>query len=159
MYPRSTLYTVTLTYADRSHHSKSFHAPVNGLNFLRAHPDAVDVDDAKVDIYRDGRLRGRDITVDDLGATPLFRRSARALGLLERNPGLVIAAPVPNCIFIQDHGGRLGHTGFVLSIDADDAGLLHTLEGNSDAAGSRTGGSVVLRTRRVDECRAFLEVR
>lgn len=96
-----------------------------------------------------------------LGAKPQFRRSARALGLLEKNPALIIDTPEPNSIFVIAHGDKgLGHTGFVIALDLSNPGVLLTLEGNSDSlTGSRTGGSCVLRTRRIDECKSFLQIR
>lgn len=93
-----------------------------------------------------------------LGFAPRFKRSARALGLLERNPDLILPAPLPQCIGVIDHDGTLGHAFFIYDIDANDPGLLMTLEGNSDVAGSRTGGSVVLRSRRVEECKGFIQI-
>ncbi len=93
-----------------------------------------------------------------LGLSPRLKKSARALGLVEKNGDLVLPAPLPNCIFVMDHGKGLGHTGFVYAMDVKDPGLLYTLEGNSDAAGSRTGGSVVLRTRQAKDCCAFIQI-
>ncbi len=51
----------------------------------------------------------------------------------------------PGCIFILDHGGGLGHTGFVKG--ARGAGL-DTIEGNSNNNGSREGVGVFEMTRR-----------
>lgn len=45
----------------------------------------------------------------------------------------------PGMIFIIDHGRGLGHTGFVERIDA---GLLHTIEGTTDASRTRESGGV-----------------
>lgn len=93
----------------------------------------------------------------DLAITPLFRGSPRALGLVNRNPALIIAAPAPNCIAVMDHGGGLGHAFFVTAVSPDGS-QLSTLEGNSDVAGSRTGGAVVLRTRATKDIAHFFRI-
>jgi hypothetical protein len=48
----------------------------------------------------------------------------------------------------MDHGGGFGHTGFVERVDA---GLLTTLEGNTDASKTREGGGVYRLTRKIAE--------
>lgn len=53
--------------------------------------------------------------------------------------------------FIMDYGKGLGHTGIVVSFNTD--GTFTTIEGNTDANGSRTGGMVCLRTRSVKEAK------
>jgi hypothetical protein len=74
----------------------------------------------------------------DNGATRFT--TARALGDLELiHPGV---------IFIMDHGGGFGHTGFVEQING---GLLTTLEGNTDASKTREGGGVYRLTRKIAE--------
>lgn len=57
------------------------------------------------------------------------------------DPSLV----TPGSIFVMDYGKGLGHTGFVEKV-AD--GRLVTIEGNTNDAGSRTGGSVMRLTKR-----------
>lgn len=47
-------------------------------------------------------------------------------------------------IFIQDHGGGLGHCGIIESIEGD---TLHTIEGNTNTDGSRNGYAVERKTR------------
>jgi hypothetical protein len=54
----------------------------------------------------------------------------------------------PGLIFIMDHGGGFGHTGFVERVDG---GILTTLEGNTDASKTREGGGVYRLTRRLAE--------
>ena len=49
-------------------------------------------------------------------------------------------------IFIMDYGGRAGHTGFVESIGG---GLITGFEGNTDGSGTREGGGVYRRRRKV----------
>lgn len=94
----------------------------------------------------------------NLGLKPRFRRSSRALGLLEKNQDLILPAPLANCVGVMDHDGIKGHAFFVYALDLSNPGNLYTLEGNSDAAGSRTGGSVVLRERRVEDCAGFIQI-
>lgn len=53
--------------------------------------------------------------------------------------------PLPGDIFIMDLGHGLGHTGIIESIDAD--GTLHTIEGNTNADGSRNGYAVERKVR------------
>jgi hypothetical protein len=54
----------------------------------------------------------------------------------------------PGMIFIIDHGKGLGHTGFLERVEA---GLLHTIEGNTDASRTREGGGVYRLVRKVGE--------
>lgn len=61
----------------------------------------------------------------------------------------------PGMVFIMDFGGGLGHTGFVERVNG---GLIHTVEGNTDASGTREGGGVYARTRKVkDVNRGFID--
>lgn len=55
----------------------------------------------------------------------------------------------PGMIFIMDYGKGQGHTGIVESVFVNDKGgiFLNTIEGNTDANGSRTGGMVCRRLR------------
>lgn len=73
-----------------------------------------------------------------------FHSSASCHRLVELNPDLLIPAPVDGCVFVHldtDRARAHDHTGFVVNVLG--GGILSTLEGNSDAKGSRTGGSVV----------------
>jgi hypothetical protein len=54
----------------------------------------------------------------------------------------------PGMIFIMDHGGGRGHTGLVERVAG---GLLHTIEGNTDASRTREGGGVYRLTRKMAE--------
>lgn len=86
------------------------------------------------------------------GVTPAFRYTGGALNLWNRNADRRIspAALTPDdlpVVVVWDHGGGLGHVGFCVGLD-QAAGKLQTIEGNSDANGSRTGGSVVAHTDR-----------
>ena len=63
--------------------------------------------------------------------------------------------PGPGFIFGVDHGvsettgAHLSHVGIVVEVDGDQ---LRTIEGNTNAAGSREGNCVTAKTRRVEEC-------
>lgn len=61
----------------------------------------------------------------------------------------------PGMVFIMDFGGGLGHTGFVERVAG---GLIHTIEGNTDASGTREGGGVYARTRKIKDInRGFID--
>jgi hypothetical protein len=51
-------------------------------------------------------------------------------------------------VFIMDFGGGRGHTGLVEHLAG---GLLHTIEGNTDASRTREGGGVYRLTRKMVE--------
>ncbi len=71
--------------------------------------------------------------------------NARCIKILKltalANPALII----PGSIFIIDHGGGLGHTGMVESVNG---GNLTTIEGNTNPGQSREGYGVFRLTRR-----------
>jgi len=61
----------------------------------------------------------------------------------------------PGMIFIVDHGEGRGHTGIVESVAA---GLLQTIEGNTDASHTREGGGVYRLSRKFAEInRGFID--
>jgi hypothetical protein len=61
----------------------------------------------------------------------------------------------PGLIFIMDHGGGFGHTGFVERVEG---GILTTLEGNTDASKTREGGGVYRLTRKIaDVNKGFID--
>jgi hypothetical protein len=62
-------------------------------------------------------------------------------GQAAANPALV----KPGMVFILDHGGGNGHTGFVVG---QTGGALHTIEGNSNDSGSANGVGVFELNRR-----------
>lgn len=78
--------------------------------------------------------------IKTVGAPQMFIPSAGALALLQLNYRLRIPDPEPGCVGVIDHGGGKGHAFFITDVKKP---TLDTLEGNSDRAGSRTGGSVV----------------
>ena len=65
-----------------------------------------------------------------------------AANLAVNDPGLV----KPGMIFVVDHGGGRGHTGFIERLSG---GLLFTIEGNTDASRTREGGGVYRLTRKI----------
>ena len=67
------------------------------------------------------------------------------------DPGLV----GPGMVFIVDHGGGRGHTGFVEGVAA---GFVQTIEGNTDASLTREGGGVYrLRRKFADVNLGFID--
>lgn len=73
-----------------------------------------------------------------------WRGSASVANLLKRNRALAVVLPRAGDVFIHlgEHGN---HTGFVTAVLPD--GALATFEGNTDRAGSRTGGQVMHQNR------------
>jgi len=66
-----------------------------------------------------------------------------------------LALVQPGLIFVMDHGGGFGHTGFVERVDG---GMLTTLEGNTDASRTREGGGVYRLTRKIaDVNKGFID--
>lgn len=94
---------------------------------------------------------------DALSVPKRLRVSSSCKRLIELNEDLAIPSPEPGCIFVHlEQDGVHGHTGFVESLAA--GGALETIEGNSDAHGSRTGGSVVTGFRRAGYAQHFLVI-
>ena len=60
-------------------------------------------------------------------------------------------------IFIMDFGGGKGHTGFVRTVNEANK-VFTTIEGNSDSAGSRTGGMVCSNQRKFSSCIGFIRL-
>ena len=60
-----------------------------------------------------------------------------------------MSEPGPGYVFGIDHGRGRGHCGIVIDVDGVH---LATIEGNSNARGSREGNAVVVRTRNALEC-------
>lgn len=91
----------------------------------------------------------------NISVVPEFRYSASALRLVTLNPSLVIAAPEPGCVGVIDEGKGLGHTFF---IELVNGASVHTVEGNTDSAGSREGWEVAERDRPVASISYFLRL-
>jgi hypothetical protein len=88
-----------------------------------------------------------------LGVTPKFQLGSSVYKLWTRNPSLQLSAPEANSVFLINHGlsksgQRIGHTGFVIT-PTDEYDLMTTMEGNTDSAGSRSGGQCMRRTRNI----------
>jgi hypothetical protein len=84
-----------------------------------------------------------------------FRRHALVRKLLELNQDLVVTEPEPGDIFIHLNPDGTGHCGLVTGVYA---GGIATLEGNTDKAGSRTGGQVMHQNRPASYVNAYLRV-
>lgn len=101
----------------------------------------------------------------ELGVTPKFQYGGSVYKLWTRNPDLQTSEPGLNCVFLIDHGlskvgTRIGHTGFCvqpLIANADGhpgeqfVDKIETVEGNTNAAGSRDGDGVYHKTRKMSE--------
>lgn len=88
-----------------------------------------------------------------LGKHPEFVYGGSVYKIWAKNQKLVIAKPVPNCIFCIDHGlskqgNKIGHTGLVIGVSND---VVATVEGNTNKDGSRNGDGVYARTRNISE--------
>lgn len=92
----------------------------------------------------------------DLSMDSTLKPSGGALALYFKNRELAIDAPTDNCIFVIDHGGGLGHTGFVVTVNPD--GTATTCEGNTDPQGGREGYMVAERTRQISDLTYFLSI-
>lgn len=85
----------------------------------------------------------------DLSVALQFRWSASAMGLVSRNPQLVLASPVAGCVGVINHGHGKGHA--FLIIATNDLGFVQTIEGNSNNDGSREGYAVVTNNRHISD--------
>lgn len=107
---------------------------------------------------------------DELGEKPKFKKSARALGIWERNPDLqvtaeelradpsAIAAMLP-MFFVLDHGGGKGHVYLGVGFD-EDTRRIQSIDPNSNPKGSREGGGVyALNIRSLDDAQLVGAVR
>lgn len=74
-----------------------------------------------------------------------FKKSARALGLYEKNPGLIVKDPLPGDLVIWDHGGGLGHVAVLTDVIKVNAVLaaLAGIAGNTSADGHSRNGTMV----------------
>lgn len=89
-----------------------------------------------------------------LGGPYRWRGSASVANLLKKNRDLAAIIPQPGDVFIHLGDDNHNHTGFVTAVGAD--GALATFEGNTDRAGSRTGGQVMHQHRPAHYADAFL---
>lgn len=65
--------------------------------------------------------------------------------------------PMAGDIFIMDFGSGHGHTGFVEAVEGD---IIHTIEGNSNADGSREGYEVCRKPggRKISSIKGFIRL-
>lgn len=95
---------------------------------------------------------------NELSYPILFRRSAATLRLIDLNWQLSLVEPEPGCVFVHKDPDRIhGHAGFVVEVRPDGSFL--DLSGNSDASGSRTGGTVCQNVRAPGYAACYLAVR
>lgn len=82
-------------------------------------------------------------TADDLGVPMLFPKTAGALKLWHLGEAHRVPLPFPGCVGILDTGdpGGYGHV-FIVEAVAPDSLTISSLEGNTNAAGSREGDQV-----------------
>lgn len=91
-----------------------------------------------------------------LGVLPRFQYGGSVNKLWIRNPDLQMAQPVYNGLFLIDHGlsklgTRIGHTGFCIGPFQANNDSLETMEGNTNAAGSRDGDGCYHKSREAAE--------
>lgn len=80
------------------------------------------------------------------GCLEAWRRASRLGKVITQSDAVKDFSRVkPGTVFILDHGGGLGHTGFIKSCIA---GSLRTIEGNSNPNGSSNGIGVFELARR-----------
>jgi hypothetical protein len=81
----------------------------------------------------------------ELGVACPLPRVASVHGLWEKSRlSFRRALPEPGAIFLRDAGGGKGHAGIVVAVGDSIVG---TVEGNTNAAGSREGDCVARKTR------------
>ncbi|MCH4829788.1 MULTISPECIES: CHAP domain-containing protein [Flavobacterium] len=85
-----------------------------------------------------------------------LKKTAGVLDQWNSKPELRIKTPIPGCIFIMDFGGGQGHTGFVEKVLAN--GKIQTIEGNTNADGSREGFAVCRRIRSINQIKGFIKL-
>jgi hypothetical protein len=83
-----------------------------------------------------------------------WRGAGRVIDLLEHNRALAVVMPQTGDVFIHLNEDGHGHCGFVTGVSP--LGGILTLEGNTDRAGSRTGGQVMHQNRPPEYVHSFL---
>lgn len=84
-----------------------------------------------------------------------LKKTAGVLDQYNSRPLLVQKIPQSGDIFIMDFGKGIGHTGFVEKVVGTQ---IYTIEGNTNADGSREGYAVSRRKREIKTIKAFLRV-
>lgn len=85
-----------------------------------------------------------------------LKKTAGVLSQWNNRPELRRRNPEPGFVFIMDYGKGLGHTGFVEKVLP--GGKIQTIEGNTNADGSREGYAVCRRIRSISTCKGFLKI-
>ena len=91
-----------------------------------------------------------------LGIVNPLLKTAGVLNQWNKRPVLRVKTPQTGDIFIMDYGKGQGHTGFVSQVLPN--GIIETIEGNTNADGSREGYAVCKRTRKISSCIGFLRL-
>jgi len=100
-----------------------------------------------------------------LGVTPKFKYGGSVYKLWTRNAGLQVVTADSNTVFCINHGlsakgVKIGHTGFCITPRASNPNAypdelvldeLETMEGNTNAAGSRDGDGCYHKSRKISE--------
>lgn len=84
-----------------------------------------------------------------------LKKTGGVLDQYNSRPLLVQNNPKAGDIFILDLGKGLGHTGIVEKIAGN---IIHTIEGNTNDAGSREGYKVCRRKREIKTVKGFLRL-
>lgn len=82
-------------------------------------------------------------------------KTAGVLTQMRNSNHLTSKTPKVGSIFIMDYGNGFGHTGIVEKIDGD---IIHTIEGNTNGSGSRTGGVVMRQKRNISRIKTFINI-
>lgn len=90
------------------------------------------------------------------GSSNPLKKTGGVLAQWNARPELRVKDPMPGDIFIMDYGKGLGHTGFVEKILPE--GKIQTIEGNTNADGSREGYAVCRRVRNQKTIKGYLRV-
>lgn len=85
---------------------------------------------------------------------PLFKTGG-VLYQWNQRKKLQVTRPKVGDIFIMQFKGGAGHTGFVTKVEGK---YIHTIEGNTNNAGSREGDGVYRRVRTISSCKGFLRL-
>ncbi|POR25418.1 amidase [Flavobacterium columnare] len=85
-----------------------------------------------------------------------LKKTAGVLDQWNSKPELRQTKPKAGYVFIMDFGKGLGHTGFVEKVLPN--GKIQTIEGNTNADGSREGYAVCRRTRNIADIKGYLKI-
>ena len=84
-----------------------------------------------------------------------LKKTAGVLDQYNSRPLLVQKVPQAGDVFIMDFGKGTGHTGFVEKVVGTQ---IYTIEGNTNADGSREGYTVCRRKREIKTIKGFLRL-